>query len=251
MSEENKELAVRGKNEVATFESGAWGAGQEVTQEDLVIGKIMIMQPQSKAVIKRINEQGELRGTSDNKLYAPAGGALEVVIFSQDKVWTVYENKKWKETFAWTPANAKLDWHEQNGNVEIQRQKAFNFYALPMDGSYNTTLPVIVRMKSTSYKTGKNLSTFFAKLAREGFPSAKYTIKLYVNQEENKDGVFYVWDFAVGRETTKEEQAVAYKWYKEMKQAQFITDESDESGEADARVASGKGPVGNEDVDFI
>lgn len=253
MTTESKEVATKGSTELATFESGAWGAGQEVVQEDLVVGKILIMQPQSRTVIKGLAKHGELRNSLDDSVVGPDGN-IDVVIFSQDKVWVIYEVTtekgkevtQWKETFAWTPENAKLEWNEQVGNVKINRQKAFNFYCIVKNDEYKTNLPLIIRMKSTSYNTGRRLSTLFAQMRAAGHPSAAKVLTMSVRQEENDRGIYYVWDFAEKEDTTKDEQMVAYKWYMGLKDSQFRVDESEEVGEV---VGTGAAP--KDDVDFI
>lgn len=237
--EPKHEVAKVQQNEIASFESGAWGAGQEITQEDLVVGKILIMQPQSRAVIKGKAKMGEFRGSLDDRLYSNAQGEVDVVVFSQDKVWIVYEtvtdNKgkkttEWRETIPWTLQNAKLPWNEVVDGRNINRQKAFNFYCIVRDKDYAFNLPVIVRMKSTSYTTGRRLSTLFAQLAAQNKPSASKVLTLSCTQQENDQGVFYVWEFAERENTTPEEMKIAYKWYVGMKQSQFKVDESEESG---------------------
>lgn len=254
--EPSKEVATRQSGEVATFESGEWGAGQEVTQEDLVVAKVLIMQPQSRTVIKGQAKQGEFRNSLDDKLYGDAEKGFDVIIFNQDKVWVVYEITmdrgkevtKWKETMAWTPANAKLEWNETVGGVKLKRQKAFNFYCIVRDKDYAFNLPVIVRMKSTSYNTGKRLSTLFAQLAGQRKPSASRVLTLSCHQEENDQGIFYVWDFKDKEASSVDEQKVAYKWWKGLKESQFKVDESEEEGEEKA----GKvGAAGSDEVDFL
>lgn len=236
------EIAKVEQNEVASFESGAWGAAQEVAQEDLVIGKILIMQPQSRAVIKQQAKMGELRGSMDDKLLSNDKGTVDVVVFSQDKVWIVYETvtnakgkeeTKWIETMAWTPANAKLPWNEVVGGKKINRQKAFNFYCIVKDEGFAYNLPMIVRMKSTSYNTGRRLATLFAQMAAQGKPSAAVVLRLSVAQQENDDGIFYVWDFQEVEGASEAEMKVAYKWYVGLKESQFKVDESEEAGKTD------------------
>lgn len=247
------ELAKIEKNEVASFESGAWGAAQEVAQEDLVIGKILIMQPQSRAVIKQQAKMGELRGSMDDKLLSKEDGTVDVVVFSQDKVWIVYETTvnakgkeetKWVETMAWTPANAKLPWNEVVNGKKINRQKAFNFYCLVRDEDYAHNLPMIVRMKSTSYNTGRRLATLFAQMAAQKKPSAAVVLRLSVTQQENEDGIFYVWDYTEVDGTSEEELKVAYKWYVGLKESQFKIDESEEA-------KTGEKEEGDAEVPFL
>lgn len=240
----NNEIAKTEKNEIATTPTGAWGAGEGVTQEDLVIGKILIMQPQSRAVIKQRAKQGELRGSLDEKLYGDTKTGVDVIIFNQDKVWITYEDDEWKATEQWTPANAKWEWKEMRGAVKITRQKAFNFFCLVKDKTIESNLPVIVRMKSTSYSTGRKISTLFAQLSQQGKPSASRVLTLTPRQEENDQGVFYVWDFAEKGEASAEDLATAYKWYVGMKAGQLKVDESEETTKEEGKEV-------NDEVDFI
>jgi hypothetical protein len=244
----SQEIAKQESKEVAAFEGGAWGAASNVAQEDLIVGKVLLMQPQSRSVIKSLAKQGEMRNSLDNKLYSDKNGEMEVVVFYQDKVWIEFENGEWTSTYPWTQSNSRLPWNEQKGSVKVERQKAINFYAVVKDADYTRALPVIIRMKGTSYNTGKRLATLFATMANDGKPSAAKAIKLTCKQEENDKGVFYVWGFEEGKETTVDEQKVAYKWYVSAKKAQMQVDESDV---AETRTGASKTEESTDDVDFL
>lgn len=251
-----QEIAKIEKNEIASFESGAWGAGANTAQEDLIVAKVLLMQPQSRSVIKKQAEQGEMRNSLDNHLYNNKDGKMDVVIFYQDKVWIVFEgpdekNMEWKETFGWTPANARLDWSEKKGGTLINRQKAINFYAVVKNDEFSKALPVIIRMKGTSYNTGKRLTTLFATWANDGKPSASKVLTLSAHMEENKKGVFYVWDFVEGPDTTVEEQKVAYKWFVGAKNAQIKVDESEMVEDEDNSSARSADAGASDPVDFL
>lgn len=248
-----QEIAKVEKNEVASFESGAWGAASNTAQEDLIVGKVLIMQPTSRSVTKQLAKQGEFRNSLDNRLYSDKEGKMKVVIFFQDKVWITFEgpdekNMEWKETFAWSPANAKLPWSDKKGSTLIQRSKAINFYAIVKDEEYERSLPVIIRMKGMSYNTGKRLTTLFATWGNQGKPSASKVLTLSCKMEENKKGVFYVWDFVEDVDTTLEEQKIAYKWF--VGASQIKVDESEMEENETTSSGSGEGAP-NDEVDFL
>lgn len=227
MSEPVKEVATTeeaGSTEIAAIEGGAWGAGIKASQEDLIIGRLLLMQPQNKPVIKGTVPQGTWLSSLDDK---QLGQRVDVIVFDSRKAWVVSEDGKWKETFSWTPENAKLEWNDTIGGKKIKRSKAIDWYCLVADDTFGKALPVVVRMKGTSYKVARKLSTLFATWANEGKPSASKVITLSAHQEENEDGIFYVMDFEVGRNVTPAEMKVAYDWYKRVQSVEAKIDERD------------------------
>lgn len=53
--------------------------------------------------------------------------------------------------------------------------------------------PVLFSFRSTSYKAGKEICTFFTKAAAMKVPAWKYSVPLVDYLEKNDDGSFYVW----------------------------------------------------------
>lgn len=220
--------------ELATIESGSWGAAAGSDSEDLIIGKALIMQHQSPQVMKKEAEDGEFRNSLDMGLI---GKTFQAIIFGQDKVWIEFEGTaanamNWKRTFAHGDDNRKLAWEEQQNGLFIERQKALNFYLLIADENFKTNLPLVARMKGKSYQTGRRLTTEFAKLRGMNKPSASIVVEFSAKEVREDKFIFYVWDYKIVREATKEELLTAYKWYKLLNSAstKVTIDESEEEG---------------------
>lgn len=236
------EMAKRSSYEITSYE-GAWGAGESVDAEDLLLGRILMQQGLSPAVSRGEAQVGEIRGSLDNKLYAERGKDIELVIFDQTKVWMEFIKKpdedkvRWNRTFAFCADNHSLPWEERlESGIVVTRQKALDFFCLVVDENYQENMPVVLRAKSTSYKMGRGLVTLFSNWAsrKPPLPSAHKTILVRTEMDKNEKGAFCVWAFKEGRQATEEEKRYAYQWFKTLqvakREGRMAVDEEEERG---------------------
>lgn len=235
---ESKEVATRDDMEVgAPMPDGAWGAADEVTPDDFLISKALLMQPLSEFVVNGLPEGenaevGEYRDSISGDLLGKTGEFFEVLIFHRDMTWVIFEGDplKYKETVRLTDENR--DWPIVEG--DIQRNKTFNFYCLnAKTATQPDVVPIVISLKRTGLRTAKKLQMHFGKLKSKNLPSVEKVIQFKSIKRTNDRGqTFFVADYEVGRDATKEEKTAAWRWYENVKMAlaegRARVDDSDE-----------------------
>ena len=225
------EELVEAKSREVALPSGAWGAADEVTPDDFLISKVLLMQALSDQVVNGDAKMGQYRDSVTGELYAAEDENFEALCIYRDMTWVVFEDGEYKETVPLTDENRNLPIEDG----KIQRNKTFNFYLLPLKGieeSPASVVPAVLSLKRTGLRTAKAMQTHYNRLAAENLPSAHKVTLLGSSKKTNDRGTFAVPTFSVGRETTREEQLVAYQWYKNLVEAKkknkVRVDDSDE-----------------------
>lgn len=214
----SNEVGEAKSTELATLPEGAWGAADEMTADDFLIGKALIMQALSEMVTEGEASPGQYRNSLTGELYADVDETFDAICFFRDLTWVVFEGGEYKETIPVKDENRRLPIEEG----DIRRDKTFNFYLLSVNDlaeNPGSAAPVILSLKRTGVRTAKAIQTFFGNLAADKKPSAAYVIRLGTKKVKGEKGTYHVATFNPGRETTKEEQLVAYKWYKTILEA--------------------------------
>lgn len=210
-------------------EQGAWG-GEEISNEDMVIPKILLMQPMSELVTDGVAKIGEFRDSlNTDRVLGNDKEPVELIIFGTFKTWLEFKDGEYLSTKKWTPENAELPRDEilEDGSV-ISRDKVLNFYCLvPKDISGGEPFPFVLSCRRTSATAGKELNTHIKKLQMFKKPSAAKVFALTSYKETNDKGTFFVSQVKVLRDSTTEEQAIAYEWYKALAKSKVRVDESD------------------------
>jgi len=230
-----QEVAKKEQNEVAEMDMG-WGAAENFDPQDLMLSKIWLMHPLSDMVENEEAVSGELRDSISKELLGDNKTPFEVVVFSMYKTLLTLRGDKRSPTKVdiepLTVTNAGLPFTgtDEDGE-EVHRSHCYNFYVLPVN-EIDIALPMVVTMRNTSVKVAKRLMTDFKRFEQVGRNSAGFIVKLKNAKEENKKGDKYlVFDYEVGRQTTNEELAIAFKWYKNLKDTTIKVDDSDLTGE--------------------
>lgn len=209
---------------------GAWG-GEDISTEDIVIPKIMLMQPMSDLVTDGVAKIGEFRDSLNTSriLGYTTEKPVEFIVFGTFKRWMEFKDKEFQRAFVWTPENAELKTEEITEAGElITRDVSLNFYCLlPDDIESGEAFPYVISCRMTSKQAGKDLSTHIKKLQMFKKPSAAKVFVLTATKETNDKGTFFVLHTAVGRDATATEQAAAYEWYKLLGKSKVRVDDSD------------------------
>lgn len=213
---------------------GAWG-GEEISNEDIIIPKILLMQPMSELVTDGVARIGEFRDSmnKDRKL-GDEKAAVELIVFGTFKTWLEFKDDEFLATKIWTPQNADLKLEEimEDGSI-IRRDKVLNFYCLiPGDIAAGEPFPFVLSCRRTSAMAGKTINTHIKKLQMFKKPSAAKVFALTSRKETNDKGTFFVSEINLLRDSTPEELSVAYDWYKALAKSKVRVDDSDLTGDS-------------------
>lgn len=229
----NQEIATKEQGGALTQEQldSEWGA-PEISSNDIEIPMVYLMQYMSKKVKDQEAKFGEFRDSAENLCLGGISDTFEVIPFFVDRKWVDYEvsgdnEKKWLSTYAVTPENDNQKYEEGN----IQRDRVYYFYCLPVDG-YDDAIPFIIPMRRTSAKTARYIMTqMYTKNRKAGLSPAAYRIILGSKEENGKKGDYAVITYRVGERTSKEQEAVCLQWLKSVKSgaAKAAEDEEIES----------------------
>lgn len=233
-----KEVVIKSEKEkttaVAIMAEGSWGA-ENVDAKDVLIPKILLMQPLSALVAKEEKAKvGDIVNSTRKSVLAVRGTGVEIIPISTYKTWVLFEKpeggkEKFKAVVPHTPANEAWPLEEVVGKVTIKRDRCLNFFCMVVG---DEQLPYLLSFRRTSMNTGKVLSTHFM-LSREAKqPPAAKVFKLSSHKVDGEKGTYYVFDLEESRKTTNEELSSAYRWYKELQASTHKVDDSD-LGEAE------------------
>lgn len=219
---------------------GAWG-GEDISNEDIIIPKILLMQPMSELVTDGVARIGEFRDSmnKDRKL-GDEKTAVELIIFGTFKTWLEFKDDEYLSTKQWSPQNADLKLEEvvEDGSI-IRRDKVLNFYCLiPGDIASGEPFPFVLSCRRTSAMAGKTINTHIKKLQMFKKPSAAKVFALTSRKETNDKGTFFVSEINVLRDSTPEELTAAYEWYKALAKSKVRVDDSDLTGDSTTDAAS-------------
>jgi hypothetical protein len=238
---------------VATYDpslTSGWGGMGGVDTADVLIPKLLIMQPISELVTEGKAGAGSIiRSTTQAFLGGKKGGDdlfvpfIPLLVF---KDWALLQKPKGSNKFefrakeAFTADNANRPWNfTGKDGTEWQANANINLFALlPADIDRNALarkrlmesgelpdpqdalMPVLIQFTRTSYHVGKEVSTHFAQAADMGVPAAVTTLSIYTELVKGEKGSFFVYKLGTRGKTTPEQLTVAKKWFLTLSKAQ-------------------------------
>ncbi len=240
----NKEVQVKPAAQLPSVDLSEWGSDQ-VLGQDIVIAKILPMQPSSVLVTDGKATMGEFRDSLSGVKLGSIVEPIDIIPFHIEKFWDILVQEgdqfKWdhSDPLIENPAlpgyNDNLPWSDKVDGVEIKRVRRMNFYVLlPKEVAANTAIPYIVSFKSTSFREGKKVFTqMFLRNRKANLPPPAYTFKLGGLKQKNEKGTFIVPTVEMGRASTEMEVAESLNWYRLIKKGAVKVDDSDLKGAAD------------------
>jgi hypothetical protein len=235
MSKQKNELVVKNSFEISSelmgeFAGMGLGAGDNVSNEDIIIPKIMLAQQLSEAVKEGLAKAGEFVNSVENTLLAEKGGSLEFIVLNSYKVLRVFKMVKNKKEYVETLdyiGNEHLPIDETIDGVEYHRDRVIAFYVLLVDEiKSGMPFPYIIDFTRSSARAGKQLQTYFAKMRSVGIPSfgKVFTLSAKYIQEEHD---YYVKEVSAGRSITSEELVSIKLWLKNIEENKHKMKEDD------------------------
>lgn len=196
-----------------------WGAG-EISQKDLVIPKILVMQGLSDLVGEGKAALGDLVENVSNEKLGSFDKPVEVIPFHMTKAWIVSRRKAGESKFEFEKyedykVGQEFPFEVQEGGDTVKYEYNLQFYVLrPEDMS----MPYVISFKSTSLRAGKVLSTqMYVRNKASGLAPAAFVMSLSSKREKNDKGTFAVLEVAPKRRTSADEEREALNWYKVIK----------------------------------
>lgn len=252
-NEQKKELAVASNLD-------AWGGGQTVTANDIIIPKILPLQYMSEKLKKKQGEYGEFRDTINNHLFGDLKTPFEFIPFYMEKKWIEFDmvpqkagaSKREFKQIVKIQDNPMLPGYNDElplSEPGIERDRIMDFYVLiPSEVKAGEALPYVLSFRRTSLKAGKKLAhqMFIRNRVAKKVPAATVML-LSGNSVQNDQGEFVVQDVSVSRAATPEELVAAKHWFDMVGKGAVKVDDSDlaEEGVRDVKPA-----VDEEDMKF-
>lgn len=246
MSKKNEVVVKEEESTELAMPAGSWG-GEGVRADDILIPKILLMQPMSTLVIDEKAVPGEMVDSVTKEKLGDQKKELEIIPINLFKTWVISKKDGQKFKFVRqeprNDANDSLPLEYEEDGETFRRDRVLNFYCLKAAEAKNLdALPIVASFRRTSMQAGKSIATHFQRAVMAGKPPACKTLKLLSKKTTNDKGTFYVYEVTTGRDTAKEEERRAFAWYQQIKKSSLKVDESDlsEGESASPQTHSGK-----------
>lgn len=238
-------------------------AQDDLSQDDLVMPRILLAQSPSKYVKAEKAKPGQLVGSLEYDLVADRGETIEIIPFHRHKSFRLFKPQAGggtpkfiaevpydSQTIDWERRRLReVDWTYTDLDKKEVTEKlscfiTWNYYVLLADQV--ESLPRVISFSSTSYTTGKKLSTFTLDAKKAGLPLPFHTYLIGTEDASNEKGDFYKLTVAKGRKTNDDELKNVHYWADLAKQGEIKVDDNidgDESEVNEAKPTVQKGKV--------
>lgn len=221
--------ALSKKDDARLAEYGNLMDETPVEGKDLLLPRVLFMQPTSQLVADDKARAGEIRGSVEHNLLAEKQKPVEFIPFYSHKSWVVFQDQgqgkpKWIEEVRINASNA--GWAKNEG--DLVRYETINYFVLfpreIKEGAMCT--PYLLSFRSTGFTAGKKMETYRAKLRDFKKPFCFKTFTLETKFTENDKGRFYVPEVAMTRDTEDKELSEVKRWFDLVKDARSRVDNS-------------------------
>lgn len=270
---EEKAVAVKDSNVPSTdlqgYDAADWGAGSAITKKDVIIPRILLMQPMSPPVTDGKAAFGEWRESLNMEKLGDFERGFDVVPFYMEKVFIEYKiendgkgnvEKKYLRSVPITPANENLKYEGEETNPEtgetyaLQRDRCMNFYVLlKQELEAGVAFPYVLSFRRSSLRAGQKLVTqMYMKNVNAGLTPASMVIKVLSKKETSDKGgkkvTYGIADVAPVERTDPKLIENAFHWLKMVKQGQAKVHEEamvDQDTDSEREVSAPSGGTGN------
>ena len=248
-----QELVTTQENLPATqaTDLASWGKN-EFSLKDLVLPRILMMQPTSQHVTEGQAKFGEFVNSLTNEIMGDiTQPPLNFIPILMTKVWLVYSKTqgpngaiklKFLRADPITLANENLPWNDKEDGIDIKREYVRQFYILLEN---DMSMPYVLSLKSTSSKAAQVLATqMYTKNAMAKLAPCAVKMSFGATKEKNDKGSFLVAQIKLVGRTSQEDIENAYYWYHAI-QSGIVGVDLEESQEAPETIeATVNKPVG-------
>ena len=225
------QVAVQGNGNLPANVDTDWGFDNSVSDSDVVIPKLLLMQKTSQLVDDENSgvSVGDIVRSTSKEILAKKGGPLEFVPIHQFKTWVKYDMSSGSPKFAGiepcSSANEDLEWEYEEDGKQMRRDMTLNFYVLLKEdlvahveakekGTTTNLFPCLVSFSRTSYRAGKILATHFFMCGRNRIPVPGTVYSLSSERKSNDSNSWYTLDVAKVGETDPLLMNECREWWK-------------------------------------
>lgn len=219
------DLVPKEKNEAATVDernrmNAIWDA-PALTQRDVIIPSLLLLQPMSPQVTDSKNKFGDIIETLNGEVLGDMNGGFDLVPFKLVKLFVVRKNNEDKDfvmTVPLTPENESLPYEDEmeiDGRVEkILRDRVLKFYVLlRSELETGTAIPYTVSFKRSSHQAGQKLVTqMFIKNVNANKTPASTMIRLSAIKKTKDTKTWAAFDVQTAGVTDDAYIAEAFRW---------------------------------------
>lgn len=219
-----KDLVKKEDNQLATHqETSSWGGAMpQLSQRDVIIPAILLMQPMSPQVTEEKAAFGEFRESLNQELLGKFDDGFEVIPFKMQKLFVEYvdlgDEKEFHQTFDITPQNENLPYLDEalvdGKKVKIQRDRVLKFLVLlKKEVELGASIPYTISFKRTSFQAGQKLATqMFIKNINSGKTPASTVMKVSAKKMSHEKLTWAAMDVSPVGPTPDKMVAEAFKW---------------------------------------
>lgn len=210
-------------------DTAGWGPAPQLSAQDIKLPILQLVQTMSEAAKQKIATEGDFVDSSSNKVIGNIEKGVEIIPIHMNIVWHIFHYDKKQKKYIWAEKvaldtnpsspgyNDKWKYEEvvqiDGVATEVKRERRMEFFVLVPKG--DSTLPYHLTFKVTSIKAGKQLATqMYVENANAGLVPPARAFILGGHIDSNDKGSFVVLDVKPSRNSTQEEIASAFKWYK-------------------------------------
>jgi hypothetical protein len=193
-----------------TVDTQAWG-DTDVSTDDLILPKILLMQGLSELVAQGDAKMGDIINSLTSTVVGDEKKPVALLPFYCRKSWVIekWDGSKFQYEKSIPDIGEKLPYDEEINGVKYKNSHQYEFFCLTEDKS----IPHILTFRGKSHKTGKQLFTQMYVINKSlAKTPAAYWINLGCNRDKNDKGTFMVWSFKPTHESTQQDITDCLKW---------------------------------------
>lgn len=221
-------------------------ADMGISASDLVIPKLLLMQPTSEMVGDEKAKVGDVVNSQTLEILGNDKASLEIIPLKLFKTWRIMDMSvkpaKLLRTENVTSQNEKLPWEGNEDGKPIRRDFCHNFFVLLLpEVEAGEAFPAVIQFKRTSSYAGRQLSTQLFKMAALGRKAFSQTVIVSVGKEKHETNTYALFKIGKGNPTNAKGLAAAEEWSGRLAAMTYTIDEG---GEVEVeREVSSSGPT--------
>lgn len=222
---------MQSSNSTAMTTGDSFGEG--LSQDDLMIPKLHLVQDMSKYYKDAGLKVGEIVNSLTMEPVAAPGTALEIIPLKLAQFWGEVPVKRGTgiraRRYPITPDNVNATWGAFVDEEGLQRRRRKEHDWLCLLPSDPEGLPVSITFRDTSFTAAKKLNTFALLSKKLGKPAFHTSYDLFSKETTNDQGTFFVFTIGKKRAATESEIEAAKIWMGSLGGVSVDSKEEDEA----------------------